>query len=166
VSTSAQLATPAVRAIGHFIDGRERAGSSGRSGAVFDPALGEVRSQCAFANTAETRDAILAAKAALPAWAATPPLQRARVLFRFKELLDRHADELASLITREHGKVQGDARGEVGRGIEVVEFACGIPHLLKGEFSDSVGRRRQLVIVAAGGVCRHHAAHLLAMVPL
>src|SRR5690606_22701823 len=86
-----------------------------------------------------TEAAIAAAEAAFPAWAATPPLQRARILFRFKSLLDEHATELAQIITREHGKVLSDARGEVTRGIEVVEFACGIPHLLKGEFSDSVG---------------------------
>jgi len=156
MSNPAKLATDAVRAIGHFVDGREQNGTSGRTGAVFDPAQRRVAAHVAFASTAETRVAIRSAKAALPAGAAISPLQRARVLFRFKELLERHADELAALITREHGKVLSDARGELGRGIEVVEFACGIPHLLKGEFSDSVGvgldswSLRQPVGVCAG----------------
>jgi len=125
--------------LGHFIDGRLRAGVSGRAGPVFDPAVGRSTASVSFASQDETRTAIQAARTALPAWAETPPLQRARVLFRFKALLDAHIDDLAALITSEHGKVLADARGEVTRGIEVVEFACGIPHLLKGEFSDNVG---------------------------
>jgi malonate-semialdehyde dehydrogenase (acetylating) / methylmalonate-semialdehyde dehydrogenase len=125
--------------LGHFVDGRLRAGASGRAGPVFDPAFGRTSASVSFASQEETRAAIQAARAALPAWAETPPLQRARVLFRFKALLDAHIDDLAALITSEHGKVLADARGEVTRGIEVVEFACGIPHLLKGEFSDNVG---------------------------
>src|SRR5690349_17089036 len=92
-----------------------------------------------FASQQEAQAAIQAARNALPAWAETPPLQRARVMFRFKALLDAHIDDLASIITSEHGKVLADARGEVTRGLEVVEFACGIPQLLKGEFSDNVG---------------------------
>jgi malonate-semialdehyde dehydrogenase (acetylating)/methylmalonate-semialdehyde dehydrogenase len=110
----------------------------------------------AFASESETQAAISAATAALPAWSATPPLQRARVLFRFKALLDAHLDELARLITLEHGKVFSDARGEVIRGTEVVEFACGIPQMLKGEYSESVGTgvdswsQRQPVGVCAG----------------
>jgi len=143
-------------ALGHFIDGRRCAGTSERAGAVFDPATGEVSANVSFASQQETQAAIQAARAALPGWAETPPLQRARVLFRFKSLLDAHIDELASLITSEHGKVLADARGEVTRGLEVVEFACGIPHLLKGEFSDNVGSGidcwslRQPVGVCAG----------------
>jgi malonate-semialdehyde dehydrogenase (acetylating) / methylmalonate-semialdehyde dehydrogenase len=123
---------------------------------VFNPATGEVSANVSFASQQETQVAIQAARAALPAWAETPPLQRARVLFRFKALLDAHIDDLASLITSEHGKVLADARGEVTRGLEVVEFACGIPHLLKGEFSDNVGSGidcwslRQPVGVCAG----------------
>ena len=123
---------------------------------MFDPATGEVSASVSFASQQETQAAIQAARTALPAWAETPPLQRARVLFRFKALLDAHIDELASLITSEHGKVLADARGEVTRGLEVVEFACGIPHLLKGEFSDNVGSGidcwslRQPVGVCAG----------------
>src|SRR5262245_43732060 len=125
--------------LGHFIDGRRRAGASGRAGTVFDPSTGRASANVSFASQDETRAAIQAARAAFPAWSETPPLQRARVMFRFKALLDAHIDELAAVITSEHGKVLPDARGEVTRGIEVVEFACGIPHLLKGEFSDSVG---------------------------
>jgi malonate-semialdehyde dehydrogenase (acetylating)/methylmalonate-semialdehyde dehydrogenase len=123
---------------------------------VHDPATGAERGDVAYASAAETQAAIAAAAGALPAWAATPPLQRARVLFRFKALLEQHLDELARLITLEHGKVFSDARGEVIRGTEVVEFACGIPQLLKGEFSESVGTgvdswsQRQPVGVCAG----------------
>jgi hypothetical protein len=110
----------------------------------------------AFATADDTRDAIAAAVAAAPAWAATPPLQRARVLFRFKTLIERETDTLARLITAEHGKVLSDARGEVVRGMEVVEFACGIPHLLRGDYTESVGTGvdswsvRQPVGVCAG----------------
>ncbi len=142
--------------VGHYIDGQPVAGTSQRSGPVFDPATGELGRHVALASQAETQAAIEAAHAALPRWAETPPLQRARVMFRFKALLDSHIDELAALITSEHGKVLSDARGEVTRGLEVVEFACGIPHLLKGEFSDSVGTGidswslRQPVGVCAG----------------
>ncbi len=125
--------------LGHFIVGGLRAGTSGRSGPVYDPATGRATANVSFASQEETRAAIQAARTAFPAWSETPALQRARVLFRFKALLDAHIDELAALITSEHGKVLADARGEVTRGIEVVEFACGIPHLLKGEFSDNVG---------------------------
>jgi malonate-semialdehyde dehydrogenase (acetylating) / methylmalonate-semialdehyde dehydrogenase len=124
---------------GAHINGRITAGSSGRYGEVFNPATGEVTSLVAFASRAEVNQAVAAAAAAFPAWAATPPLRRARGMFRFKELLERHADELAFIITGEHGKVLSDARGSVTRGIEVVEFACGIPHLLKGSYSANVG---------------------------
>jgi malonate-semialdehyde dehydrogenase (acetylating)/methylmalonate-semialdehyde dehydrogenase len=125
--------------LGHYVDGKRVVGVSARSGAVYNPATGQESLRVAFAGANETRTAIQAAKAALPGWAATTPLRRARILFKFKALLDEHVDELARIITSEHGKVLSDARGEVTRGMEVVEFACGIPHLLKGEFSDSVG---------------------------
>ena len=92
-----------------------------------------------LASNEDVALAVSAAKAAFPAWAETPPLKRARILFNFKALLDKHQDELAELITREHGKVFSDAKGEVTRGIEVVEFACGIPHLLKGQYTDQIG---------------------------
>ena len=125
--------------IHHFIGGAEVAGKSGRHGDVYNPALGIVKARVPFASEAEVSAAVEAAQKAFPAWAATPPLRRARVMFKFKELLDAHADKLAAIITSEHGKVLSDARGEVTRGIEVVEFACGIPHLLKGEYTEQVG---------------------------
>jgi malonate-semialdehyde dehydrogenase (acetylating)/methylmalonate-semialdehyde dehydrogenase len=124
----------------HFINGRSAEGNSDRFGDVFDPATGTVTSRVPLASADEIRAAVDAASAAFPAWSETTPLNRARVMFRFKELLERHADELARIITSEHGKVLSDARGEVTRGLEVVEFACGIPHLLKGEHSMNVGR--------------------------
>ena len=127
------------RTLTHFIHGQDVAGASGRFGDVFDPATGEVSGQVPLASKAEVEAAIASAQAAFPAWAATTPLNRARVLFKFKELLDQHADEIARAITSEHGKVFSDARGELTRGMEVVEFACGIPHLLKGEHSMNVG---------------------------
>ena len=142
--------------LGHYIDGQRVAGTSGRSAPVFNPALGIATLQVALASAAETQAAIASAAKALPEWAATPPLRRARVMFRFRELIEQHSEELASIITREHGKVLSDARGEVTRGLEIVEFACGIPHLLKGEYSDAVGRDidswslRQPVGVCAG----------------
>ncbi len=124
----------------HYIDGKRDSGASGRSGPVFNPASGEEVRRVAFAGAGEVDRAVKAAGAAFPGWAATAPLSRARILFRFRELLEREADTLARLITEEHGKTLSDARGEVTRGIEVVEFACGIPHLLKGEFTAEVGR--------------------------
>jgi malonate-semialdehyde dehydrogenase (acetylating)/methylmalonate-semialdehyde dehydrogenase len=127
------------RKLTHFISGEPHPGSGERHGEVFNPATGEVSAQVPFASQRDVEAAVAAAKAAFPAWAATPPLKRARVLFKLKELLDRHTDELAAIITAEHGKVLSDARGSVTRGIEVVEFACGIPHLLKGEFTESIG---------------------------
>jgi malonate-semialdehyde dehydrogenase (acetylating)/methylmalonate-semialdehyde dehydrogenase len=148
--------TPDTFELGHFVAGHAAAGTSGRRGDVHDPSTGALRGHVAFASEAETQAAIAAAAAALPAWSATPPLQRARVMFRFKALLETHLDELARLITSEHGKVFSDARGEVIRGTEVVEFACGIPQVLKGEFSENVGTnvdswsQRQPVGVCAG----------------
>ncbi|MEJ2592787.1 MAG: CoA-acylating methylmalonate-semialdehyde dehydrogenase [Candidatus Thiodiazotropha sp.] len=125
--------------LSHYIDGRRFAGQGTRRAPVYDPAVGEISCEVALASTEDTRAAIAAARSALPGWAATTPLRRARVMFRFRELIERHADELTALITREHGKVLSDARGELTRGLEVVEFACGIPHLLKGEHSENVG---------------------------
>jgi malonate-semialdehyde dehydrogenase (acetylating)/methylmalonate-semialdehyde dehydrogenase len=138
MSSPAQVVR-SIPVIPHYIGGRLVGSDSGRFGPVYNPATGEVASHVALASVAEAQAAIAAAHAAFPAWSATPPLQRARVMFRFKALLEAHEAELAQIITREHGKVFSDARGEVTRGMEVVEFACGIPHLLKGEFSDSVG---------------------------
>ena len=123
----------------HFINGEDVAGSSGRSGDVFNPATGNVTGRVPLASKQEVEAAIASAQAAFPGWAATTPLNRARVLFKFKQLLEANADDIAMAITSEHGKVLSDARGELTRGIEVVEFACGIPHLLKGEHSMNVG---------------------------
>jgi malonate-semialdehyde dehydrogenase (acetylating)/methylmalonate-semialdehyde dehydrogenase len=124
--------------ITHWIDGRHVGGSATRTAEVFNPATGEVTGLVRLADAATVDAAVQSGLRAFPAWAETPPLRRARVMFKFKELVDRHHDELAALITREHGKVFDDARGEVTRGIEVIEFACGIPHLLKGEYSEQV----------------------------
>ncbi|MBC7657955.1 MAG: CoA-acylating methylmalonate-semialdehyde dehydrogenase [Frankiaceae bacterium] len=123
----------------HFINGEDVAGSSARFGDVFNPATGNVTGRVPLASKQDVDAAIASAQAAFPSWAATTPLNRARVLFKFKQLLEANADDIALAITREHGKVLSDARGELTRGIEVVEFACGIPHLLKGEHSMNVG---------------------------
>ena len=125
--------------IGHYIGGRLVAGTSGRRGDVYNPALGEVIRQVDFASQAEVRQAVEVAKAAQIDWAAQPALRRARVMFRLKQLLESKIDDLAKFVTEEHGKTIVDAKGSITRGIEVVEFACGIPHLLKGEFSEDVG---------------------------
>jgi malonate-semialdehyde dehydrogenase (acetylating)/methylmalonate-semialdehyde dehydrogenase len=127
-----------VRELSHFIGGRHVAGESGRFGPVFNPTLGVQTGKAPLASKAETEKAIADAHAAYPDWSATSPLTRARVMFRFKELVEKHMDELAVLVSSEHGKVLSDAKGSIQRGLEVVEFACGIPHLLKGEYSDSV----------------------------
>ncbi|HEY6430444.1 MAG TPA: CoA-acylating methylmalonate-semialdehyde dehydrogenase [Acetobacteraceae bacterium] len=128
-----------MREIGHFIGGRMVAGDGLRHADIFNPASGEVTAKVALAGPEEVDRAVQAAAKAWPAWAATPPLRRARVMFRLKELLERDRKKLSAAITAEHGKVLSDADGEVQRGLEVVEFACGIPHLLKGEFTDAVG---------------------------
>ncbi|HVB68299.1 MAG TPA: CoA-acylating methylmalonate-semialdehyde dehydrogenase, partial [Acetobacteraceae bacterium] len=128
-----------MREIGHFIAGRPTAGTSGRYGDVFNPALGDVTARVALASAAEVDRAVGIAAAAWPSWAATPPLRRARVMFKLKDLLERDRTRLSAAITAEHGKVLSDADGEVQRGLEVVEFACGIPHLLKGEYTEQVG---------------------------
>ncbi|HJV69430.1 CoA-acylating methylmalonate-semialdehyde dehydrogenase, partial [Ideonella sp.] len=125
--------------IGHYIGGRVVAGASGRRQAVYNPATGAVARQVALASAAEVGAAVAAAQAAFPAWADTPPLRRARILINFLGLLNQHKDTLAAMITAEHGKVFTDAQGEVTRGIEIVEFACGAPQLLKTDFTDQVG---------------------------
>ena len=125
--------------INHFIGGREVEGTSGRHGDVYNPALGELVRRVTFADEGELDAAVGVATQAFPAWAATPPLRRARVLFRLKGLIEQHMDEMAAVVTEEHGKTVDDAKGSITRGLEVVEFACGIPHLLKGEFSEDVG---------------------------
>ena len=123
----------------HWINGQKVNAVNGNYGQIFNPATGEVASQVPFASTKQVGDAIASAQAALPAWSTTPPIHRARVMFRFKSLLEQNIDEIATLVSSEHGKILDDARGSTTRGLEVVEFACGIPHLLKGEFTEQVG---------------------------
>ncbi len=124
--------------IGHYIDGRPVVGDSGRRQPVWNPSTGEIARQVALASVDEVNRAVAAAQAAAHGWADTPPIRRARILFRFLELLNQQRDTLAAMITAEHGKVFSDAQGEVTRGIDIVEFACGIPQLLKGDFTDQV----------------------------
>ena len=129
-----------MRDIHHWIDGKELAGTSGRLADVYNPATGEVQARVALATRAELDEAVERAAAAQPAWAATNPQRRARVMMEFARLLNRDMDKLAEMISSEHGKTLPDARGDVQRGLEVVEFCIGAPHLLKGEFTDSAGR--------------------------
>src|SRR5436190_6417928 len=128
-----------MREIGHFIGGEPVKGSSGRFGDVFNPNTGEVQAKVAFAKHSEVEHAIAVAEAAQPAWAATNPQRRARVMFKFLELLHKEFDALARLLSSEHGKTVADSKGDIQRGLEVVEFACGIPNLLKGEFTEGAG---------------------------
>ncbi|MEM7025712.1 MAG: CoA-acylating methylmalonate-semialdehyde dehydrogenase, partial [Pseudomonadota bacterium] len=125
--------------IGHWLNGAAVSGTSGRYGDVFNPAVGERSGRVALASAAEVDAAVQIAQDALPAWAGTTPLRRARCMFKLKELIERDMDQLAQLVSSEHGKTVADAKGSVTRGLEVVEFACGIPSLLKGEFSENVG---------------------------
>lgn len=131
-----ELALPT---LGHFVNGERVAGTGANFARVFNPAEGAPRARVHLASGEDVNAAIAAAHQALPAWSALPAVQRTRCLFRFKELLEQNAAELSALITAEHGKTLSDARAELMRGIEVVEFACGMPHLLKGEFSANVG---------------------------
>jgi malonate-semialdehyde dehydrogenase (acetylating)/methylmalonate-semialdehyde dehydrogenase len=146
----------AVTDIPHYINGRVTASTSGRQQDVFNPATGEVSARVALASVEEVNAAVAVAKAAAPAWADTAPLKRGRVMAKFKELIEKHQDDLAAAITREHGKVFSDAKGEVTRGLEVVEFATGIPQLLKTQFTDNIGggidnwQMRQPLGVTAG----------------
>jgi malonate-semialdehyde dehydrogenase (acetylating)/methylmalonate-semialdehyde dehydrogenase len=126
--------------LGHFVGGRPVEGASARFGDVYDPATGAIARRVAFAGAGEVDAAVRAAREAYGAWSETPPLRRATVLFRFRELVLRDLDRIAGLITAEHGKTIADARGEVQRGLEVIEFACGIPHLLKGDVTENVAR--------------------------
>jgi malonate-semialdehyde dehydrogenase (acetylating)/methylmalonate-semialdehyde dehydrogenase len=124
----------------HFVGGKEFKGESKRTADVFNPATGEVQAKVNLASKSDLNFAVEAATKAFPAWADTPPITRARILFKFKELIEKNSDELTKLIVAEHGKVYDDAKGSLTRGLEVVEFACGIPHLLKGEFTENVGK--------------------------
>ena len=142
--------------IKHFVGGKVISGNSERKGKIFNPATGEQESEVNLASKADLDSAVEIAQKAFETWSLTPPLQRARIMFKFKELIEKNFDELAKLIVSEHGKVYEDAKGSLIRGLEVVEFACGIPHLLKGEFSENVGTNvdsysmRQPLGVAAG----------------
>src|SRR4051795_3561485 len=147
---------PMAEEIKHFIAGKLASGKSGRTAPVFNPATGEAAGQVALANAAEVDEAVRIAREAFPKWAHTPALRRARVLMRFLRLLEENEDRIAQVITREHGKVLSDAKGELARGVEVVEFATGAPQLLKGEVTENVGTRidshslRQPLGVVAG----------------
>ncbi|HYG42157.1 MAG TPA: aldehyde dehydrogenase family protein, partial [Bordetella sp.] len=128
-----------MKKLSHFIGGHAYESRNGRYTEGFNPATGEITASISLASAEDVNMAVAAAKAAFPAWSEMPALKRARVLFNFKALLDQHQDELAGLITAEHGKVFADAKGEVARGIEVVEFACAAPQLLKGQYTDQIG---------------------------
>ncbi|MFV3127190.1 CoA-acylating methylmalonate-semialdehyde dehydrogenase [Niveispirillum sp. KHB5.9] len=130
---------PTMREISHFIDGQRVPGRSGRYADVFDPNSGQVQARVALASDGELDTAIASASRAQPAWAALNPQRRARVMFNFKHLLEKHLDELAHLLSCEHGKVIADAKGDIQRGLEVIEFVCGIPHLLKGDYTQGAG---------------------------
>ena len=145
-----------MRDITHFIDGASLVGASGRYGDVFNPNTGEVQAKVALASAAEVDLAVQAALRAQPNWAATNPQRRARVMFEFKRLVEANMQALAELLSSEHGKVIADSKGDIQRGLEVIEFACGIPHVLKGEYTEGAGpgidvySMRQPLGVAAG----------------
>jgi malonate-semialdehyde dehydrogenase (acetylating)/methylmalonate-semialdehyde dehydrogenase len=125
--------------LGHFISGKSVPGASGRFGDIFNPATGEVQGKVALASRTEMRRAVEAASKAFLEWSAINPQRRARVLFNFKGLVEKNMDELAHMLSSEHGKVIADSKGDIQRGIEVIEFACGIPHLQKGEYTEGAG---------------------------
>ena len=124
----------------HFVDGKEFKGDSKRTSDVFNPATGEVEAKVSLASKNDVDIAVKNANEAFKEWSLTPPITRARILFKYKELIEKNSDELTKLIVAEHGKVYDDAKGSLTRGLEVVEFACGIPHLLKGEFTENIGK--------------------------
>ena len=126
--------------IHHFVNGKIFEGESKKTSDVYNPATGEVSAKVTLASKKDVDSVVDSAHKAFGAWSNTPPLQRARVLFKFKELIEKNYDELTKTVVTEHGKVYNDAKGSITRGLEVVEFACGIPHLLKGEFTENVGR--------------------------
>jgi malonate-semialdehyde dehydrogenase (acetylating)/methylmalonate-semialdehyde dehydrogenase len=145
-----------MRTLTHFIGGEHVAGTSGRFGDVFDPATGEIQARVPLASRADLRQAVEAAAKILPQWAGLNPQRRARVMFHFKSLVEKNMDALAHLLSSEHGKVIADSKGDIQRGLEVIEFACGIPHLAKGEFTEGAGpgidvySMRQALGVVAG----------------
>ncbi|MBH0119254.1 CoA-acylating methylmalonate-semialdehyde dehydrogenase [Rhodococcus sp. CX] len=139
-SSNGTAATGRAVDIDHYISGKVDARRAKRRADVYNPATGQVTGRVAMATAADVDAAVASASAAFPGWSATPAHIRARILFRFRDLVEQNADRLAEIITSEHGKVLSDAKGEVIRGLEVVEFSCGIPQMLKGEFSENVGR--------------------------
>ena len=126
--------------IEHFIDGKKYSGNSKRLSSIYNPATGEETAKVHLGSSEDLHKAVESSKSAFLDWSSTPPLQRARVLFKFKELIEKNADELTKIIVSEHGKVYEDAKGSLTRGLEVVEYACGIPQMLKGEFTENVGK--------------------------
>ena len=128
-----------MRTVPHYISGKTVEGQSGRFGDIYNPSTGEVQAQVQLANQDELSEAVAVAVAAQQGWSATNPQRRARVMFKFKELLEANMDELAAILSSEHGKVIADSKGDIQRGLEVIEFACGIPHLLKGEYTEGAG---------------------------
>jgi malonate-semialdehyde dehydrogenase (acetylating)/methylmalonate-semialdehyde dehydrogenase len=128
-----------MKLIGHFINGKKFLGNSKRTSEIYNPATGEQSAEVKLASTLDVNQAVESAKKAFESWSNRPPLQRARVMFKFKELIEKNTDELTKLIVLEHGKVYDDAKGSLTRGLEVVEYACGIPQVLKGEFTENVG---------------------------
>jgi malonate-semialdehyde dehydrogenase (acetylating)/methylmalonate-semialdehyde dehydrogenase len=145
-----------MREVHHFIGGKAVSGSSGRFADIYNPNTGEVQARVALATAAELGAAVDAAKSALPGWASTNPQRRARVMFEFKRLVEANMNDLAHLLSSEHGKVIADSKGDIQRGLDVVEFACGVPHLLKGEYTEGAGpgidvySMRQALGVCAG----------------
>ncbi|HRK65094.1 MAG TPA: aldehyde dehydrogenase family protein, partial [Terricaulis sp.] len=127
-----------MRAIEHLINGKAVAGGA-RQGDVYNPNTGQVQAKVAFSTAKDVDAAVQAAAKAFPAWAATNPQRRARVMFAFKALVEKNMDELAHILSSEHGKVIADAKGDIQRGLEVIEFACGIPHAMKGEYTEGAG---------------------------
>ena len=128
-----------MKTIEHFVGGKSFSGDSKRLSKVFNPATGEQSAQVKLASAKDVNTAIENAKKTFEEWSNKPPLQRARVMFKFKELIEKNSDELTKIIVSEHGKVYEDAKGSLTRGLEVVEYACGIPQMLKGEFTENVG---------------------------
>jgi len=125
--------------IQHFVNGKIIPGKSDRKGKIFNPAIGEQESEVKLGSKLDLDEAVDIAKKAFETWSLKPPIQRARIMFKFKELIEKNSDELTKMIVSEHGKVYEDAKGSLTRGLEVVEFACGIPQVLKGEFTENVG---------------------------
>ena len=125
--------------IQHFVNGKVISGKSDRKGKIFNPATGEQESEVKLGSKSDLDEAVDIAKKAFETWSLKPPIQRARIMFKFKELIEKNSDELTKMIVSEHGKVYEDAKGSLTRGLEVVEFACGIPQVLKGEFTENVG---------------------------